>query len=187
MFCSYWYSVTTISIHAPARGATLDFRTQCPAQQEFQSTLPRGERPRHRLCCLFVDTISIHAPARGATVNIQKFVCFVQISIHAPARGATGNFYSEPSYAKFQSTLPRGERHLCLDIRICLGDFNPRSREGSDGIPCFVISLFIPISIHAPARGATDLSDITNQTQKFQSTLPRGERPQLVEILYPII
>ncbi len=77
------------------------------------------------------------------------------VSIHAPARGAT---YSpndtRGTIAKFQFTLPRGER-LCrwgsspLTIR-----FNSRSREGSDwDYP--IRSATFDVSIHAPARGAT--------------------------------
>ena len=77
-------------------------------------------------------------------------------------------------------------------------DFNPRSREGSDGGPCqgfpryHHISIHAPargatvalqplfewfwISIHAPARGATDTQVRAYEDQQFQSTLPRGER-----------
>ena len=55
----------------------------------------------------------------------------------------------------FQSTLPRGER-LTFD-RIDETD--------------------IPISIHAPARGATKNGVIADiKSALFQSTLPRGER-----------
>ena len=37
------------------------------------------------------------------------------ISIHAPTRGATVSVYPVSKSATiFQSTLPRGERHLCL-------------------------------------------------------------------------
>ena len=58
-----------ISIHAPARGATLHFG-RCPS----------------------VHTISIHAPARGATHRLPYLpVKSYKISIHAPARGATCN------------------------------------------------------------------------------------------------
>ena len=148
----------SISIHAPARGATAgitatqnlsqDFNprsregsdTVCspfvissqyfnPRSREgsdiqptrnkretadkFQSTLPRGER-RALLGTLTNDEqISIHAPARGATPFGRIFRLFAAISIHAPARGATD------------------------DLLAFLGqdqDFNPRSREGSDGI-----------------------------------------------------
>ena len=53
--------------------------------------------------------------------------------------------------------------------------FNPRSREGSDpnlqNIPSHN-----KISIHAPARGATQFPYYIFSFLKFQSTLPRGER-----------
>ena len=35
----------------------------------FQSTLPRGERPKFFHNFFGIFSISIHAPARGATVN----------------------------------------------------------------------------------------------------------------------
>ena len=55
-----------ISIHAPARGATVD---TCRIQAH--------------------TCISIHAPARGATHIVCGQVFQTGISIHAPARGAT--------------------------------------------------------------------------------------------------
>ena len=55
-----------ISIHAPARGATLSV-----------------------LNCFQRFSISIHAPARGATISRPPSPLQVPISIHAPARGAT--------------------------------------------------------------------------------------------------
>ena len=99
-----------ISIHAPARGATV-LAPVAPAQkQKFQSTLPRGER-LNRL--VLVDT-------------------FVDISIHAPARGAT-QFRELPQIdVQFQSTLPRGERPCVYSSTLSARHFNPRSREGSD-------------------------------------------------------
>ena len=108
------------------------------------------------------------------------------------------------SSSRFQSTLPRGERrkvgfwHGIAEIY-----FNPRSREGSDLDPQVAASLFLQISIHAPARGATtnhgspfrisihfnprsrEGSDGASCTDRFsgiqfQSTLPRGERRVLL-------
>ena len=61
-----WAVTSGISIHAPARGATVP-------------TIGN---------VLFVE-ISIHAPARGATVLASAFNMDKAISIHAPARGAT--------------------------------------------------------------------------------------------------
>ena len=97
----------------------------------------------------------------------------------------------------FQSTLPRVERQrlfLYLDIP---GNFNPRSREWSDPLkvaPLQVmpISIHAPasgattlisqslisvyISIHAPASGATEIYGRNVTRWLFQSTLPRVER-----------
>ena len=101
-----------ISIHAPARGATIRNHANC-----------------------FLFCISIHAPARGATLLRRDHSALRNISIHAPARGATkqtrrrmpmDSYFNPrsregsdrmilrplPELTKFQSTLPRGER-LC--------------------------------------------------------------------------
>ncbi len=59
-------SVSSISIHAPAKGAT-DFH---------KTTVP-------------IQSISIHAPAKGATLPFRRFRPLFSISIHAPAKGAT--------------------------------------------------------------------------------------------------
>ena len=105
--------------------------------------------------CINADRIiSIHAPARGATLY-KKGMALVDIA--------------------FQSTLPRGERRLIVLIFYVLPDFNPRSREGSDG-GIYIAGVTRFISIHAPARGAT-LPYAGDELQTiFQSTLPRGER-----------
>ena len=97
----------------------------------------------------------------------------------------------------FQSTLPRGERHIFPKLCFDSEHFNPRSREGSDmvngaGRLRVKISIHAPargathvatnltngakISIHAPARGATIYTGGLAKVTLFQSTLPRGER-----------
>ena len=126
---------------------------------------------------LLATYISIHAPARGATLSDRYQPVKFLISIHAPARGATLAARKILKDAKFQSTLPRGERPLrrvelskSLSISIHApargatknpmfskrpeNNFNPRSREGSD-ISNISFPRIILISIHAPARGAT--------------------------------
>ena len=76
--------------------------------------------------------ISIHAPTRGATF-IGFDCCFdILISIHAPTRGATLTACTKEGFARFQSTLPRGERPDQLHRYREPQDFNPRSHEGSD-------------------------------------------------------
>ena len=56
-----------ISIHAPARGATVWTAISPLVDLVFQSTLPRGERRKADITFILNGGISIHAPARGAT------------------------------------------------------------------------------------------------------------------------
>ena len=85
---------TYISIHAPARGATV------PCRDDWS-----------------IDCISIHAPARGATLMPLLDNTDGSISIHAPARGATLLVLATWYFIIiFQSTLPRGERPLTSNL-----------------------------------------------------------------------
>ena len=148
----------------------------------FQSTLPRRERQAAvQLDHLQGVLISIHAPAKGAT-SVRCAGCPVRcISIHAPAKGATPNApLVISSSVAFQSTLPRRERHQ-RGVWSCTSrpNFNPRSREGSDR--CLVFDFIQQvISIHAPAKGATQINTQVENPSEFQSTLPRRERRTLL-------
>ena len=78
--------------------------------------------------------------------------------------------------SRFQSTLPREERHTAGDISVPPCRFQstlPREeRLGRLYLPLFLED----ISIHAPTRGAT-ISEYSNtESLEFQSTLPREER-----------
>ncbi len=67
-----------ISIHAPARGATV-LVSGFPLLIRFQSTLPRGERLPRQSMDGGRFSISIHAPARGATAKTDKFAAKAHI------------------------------------------------------------------------------------------------------------
>ena len=102
---------TTVSIHAPARGATVKVLTgrlkkqvsiHAPARGATQSDFGINRQtcfnPRPRtggdLCprfCSLQNSVSIHAPARGATQIPPKGIITIAVSIHAPARGATNS------------------------------------------------------------------------------------------------
>ena len=155
--------------------------TPLRTSSRFQSTLPHGERrprsalrpsrpyfnPRSRMGSDLrvpvgfpVDLISIHASAWGATYRDGITTLQLIISIHAPAWGATDGNAEILLQARFQSTLPHGERHYRLVDNDCMmlfqstlphGErpryprrsrarrtyFNPRSRMGSDpNTPC---------------------------------------------------
>ena len=125
-------ALTSISIHAPARGATGEYNTRddgvvisihAPARGAtvLQGLQPKrafdfNPRPREggdhdQKYQQGEDEISIHAPARGATQRIQPGTAPLMISIHAPARGATACV----PYITTQRLY-----------------FNPRPREGGD-------------------------------------------------------
>ena len=150
------FSIDGISIHAPARGATLLWWLAECFYGNFNPRSREGSDLGFGKAQIGLILISIHAPARGATTTQCYKWLKKMISIHAPARGATlRDPHKRYFLTLFQSTLPRGERQseLTRKSRTCY-DFNPRSREGSDGI-------LVP---YIPCGG------------KFQSTLPRGER-----------
>ena len=104
------------------------------------------------------------------------------VSIHAPTRGATEPQRYQVVCFRFQSTLPRGERHGQGEVVAkrevvsihaptrgataaneheagALLSFNPRSHEGSDwliGGQCLVVGCFNPRS-----HEGSDQSDLT--------------------------
>jgi len=100
--------------------------------------------------------VSIHAPARGATEISADHAGMLRGFNPRSREGSDGVcVHGSLGGFEFQSTLPRGERQQA-------------GRDGQ-GVP--------QVSIHAPARGATDDPVMTEcQILPFQSTLPRGER-----------
>ena len=77
-----------ISIHAPAKGATLHMFVGFIIQS-FQSTLPRRER--HNKNYLREGTEYFNPRSREGSDNGELLTYFnYGISIHAPAKGATG-------------------------------------------------------------------------------------------------
>ena len=122
------------------------------------------------------------------------------ISIHAPTRGATAASVMREESSQFQSTLPREERLLELALILIACVFQstlPREERLTDAnvqLYAKSISIHAPtrgatysdsnannacaISIHAPTRGATKVKKVLRRILKFQSTLPREERPK---------
>ena len=120
-----------ISIHAPARGATIsgelqgcdtrDFNPRsCERSDSAESndwkeiidfnprSCERSDEEKYYGYKYFI--ISIHAPARGATFLVFGSIYATIISIHAPARGATKEMKAKTIDLEFQSTLLREER-----------------------------------------------------------------------------
>ena len=172
--CAPWWFQSTHPRgvrHVPA-----DCRT---VRRRFQSTHPRGVR----LAALLVYVlrprlVSIHAPAWGATAALRA---------------------ADDVLPLFQSTHPRGVRRRghsagpppgCFNPRTRVGcddvrevrlervrGFNPRTRVGCDQLVFLHLSTPEPVSIHAPAWGATPRLRLhVGIFVKFQSTHPRGVR-----------
>ena len=122
----------TVSIHAPAWGATY-VSVGSNTLRKFQSTPPRGGR--HGCQNLF-DSLYVFqsTPPRGGRLGPQlRHQTDNDVSIHAPAWGATRFQVVIPGRQGFQSTPPRGGRL-------------PAYANGDTQHP---------VSIHAPAWGAT--------------------------------
>ena len=122
---------TSISIHAPARGATIVLNDALSFEQ-FQSTLPRGER-----------------------LSGEGFQCLGYIFQSTLPRGERPCLRRkrQPIW-HFNPRSREGSDCFFLAFRRQRNHFNPRSREGSDCTYGTYRRLQM-ISIRAPARGAT--------------------------------
>ena len=134
--------MSTVSIHAPAWGAT-----NC----------------QHSSRCILV--VSIHAPAWGATISADKALglsnCRFRSTLpHGERPRCTPQAQWE--LVSFRSTLPHGERHEIKHNRWhrSSSSFDPRSRMGSDQTLLLShLGNCEVVSIHAPAWGATRRKD----------------------------
>ena len=165
-----------ISIHAPAKGAT-STSTTVYCSFSFQSTLPRRERRverwRYLLLAAYFNPRSREGSDGDQLIYVDQIL---SISIHAPAKGATACIWRLTGGRLYFNPRSReGSDHLLPPCYQTAGDFNPRSREGSDNASVF-LHLVFGISIHAPAKGATSWIRWVAGFATFQSTLPRRER-----------
>ena len=87
---------------------------------------------------------------------------------------------------KFQSTLPREERPAQASKQTPQQNFNPRSHERSDLLYLEALQLQ-RISIHAPTRGATILTDAGVEIDAISIHAPtRGATMTNWRVMYPI-
>ena len=170
---------------------------------QFQSTHPRGVRRTPSVPDRGRAPVSIHAPAWGATPGTIKPVPGVT-GFNPRTRVGCDCCVTPISafLAKFQSTHPRGVRRLPWHPYWCSWPcFNPRTRVGCDLTVFDRVRIALEVSIHAPAWGATytefrqgfhlyvsihapawgatrNPSCTSSRRSAFQSTHPRGVRPQ---------
>ncbi len=142
-----------VSIHAPARGATYQWRTLCERLYRFNPRTREGCDQSERQSASCEKFQSTHP--RGVRQRLLK------------TRSPSGCFN------------PR-TREGC-DVAPSAPDpaetgFNPRTREGCDS-QLHQEQKRLLVSIHAPARGATSRDIHHWLALGFQSTHPRGVRP----------
>ena len=178
MLSVHRYRCNVISIHAPARGATLNLYKKNHHIQ-FQSTLPRGERQCTPFFLLQCFTYFNPRSREGSDAFCSQQFAKLHFDFNPRSREGSDALHQCKAHNQqiFQSTLPRGERRISLMYFYVHRNFNPRSREGSDrqspfyrnmganfnprsregSDPTYFVSyvLDLYISIHAPARGAT--------------------------------
>ena len=150
-----------ISIHAPARGATQPYILISAPSSNFNPRSRKGSDCAGGNTCRFIRGISIHAPARGATQRGADYGAEADYFNPRSRKGSDPAIYLDfCTFVQFQSTLPQGERRFLQNT----------SRH------------LRPISIHAPARGATHRDRRDQRELLFQSTLPQGERHRTMDI-----
>ena len=134
--CCSFQKRTTISTHAPARGATPQLLSRCPENGYFNPRSREGSDLAYRNPSNAFK-ISTHAPARGATAPLKTTNLSIPISTHAPARGATNVKPRHPNRQwNFNPRSREGSDTPYQAVKGCFPYFNPRSREGSDGFFC---------------------------------------------------
>ena len=186
--------------HPPPRGgAPPACISSLPVICLFQSTLPRGERRRTDARSIGFERFQSTLPRGERRCSIPTSCLRVRFQSTLPRGERRSTAERSTGRIRFQSTLPRGERpkrHSRVAYPTLFQSTLPRG-ERPKGTVSDSINTFI--SIHAPARGATQT--ITNRLAEqdnfnprsregsdkrshycpyrvlqFQSTLPRGER-----------
>ena len=147
-----------VSIHAPAKGATVTGNDSATAISQFQSTRPRRARLKYGSLRNSSSCFNPRAREGRDAARYRQQCGSGEVSIHAPAKGATKGFRPDvqPRYG-FQSTRPRRARRGVQAAHRRGEGFNPRAREGRDTKDC----------------------TLARTPKRFQSTRPRRARPSL--------
>ena len=166
-----------ISIHAPPRGATRFKLSRSSLRSYFNSRPSARGDPCRFACCFLAFCISIHAPPRGATQSCTALVHSHRISIHAPPRGATDRRRHATRVDRNFNSRPSARGDSCrATATVARSNFNSRPSARGDG---WLVDERepVPISIHAPPRGATEPRRLADRVANaFQFTPLREGR-----------
>ena len=167
----------SVSIHAPARGATLITKVGDLWLLGFQSTRPRGARltPRIRR----EQGQGFNPRAREGRDQRQVCCCNVisEFQSTRPRGARRGETVHAAREKVFQSTRPRGARHTPSTVRAADRSFNPRAREGRDLYRVMNSSHVTLFQSTRPRGARRSKTFMVCAATLFQSTRPRGARP----------
>ena len=172
------------SIHAPAWGATQPF-DHAGVSQLFRSTLPHGERPgspnRRSASSRFRSTLP-HGERRDVgdasdpEPGSKSFDPRSRMGSDTRPSSQALHVLGGEIDSAFRSTLPHGERRMSRKARRVAGVFRSTLPHGERLITCRERASTVPepVSIHAPARGATVTSIMADGRRWQESFDPRS-------------
>ena len=143
----------------------------------FPDMLPRRERRKPSLMH-FIPIADFNPRSReGSDCSTCETYGLRLISIHAPARGATfWGICAKPISRHFNPRSREGSDWHTLTGRACRIHFNPRSREGSDDLEALGFDSIAVFQSTLPRGERPGIMNLATFRGIFQSTLPRGER-----------
>ena len=101
------------------------------------------------------------------------------VSIHAPARGATQGKSTHHQPPGFNSRAREGRDCFAGPLKHWPKSFNSRAREGRDDGKRYTVARS-SVSIHAPARGATQFAGVTAHSRSFNSRAREGRDKTII-------
>ena len=148
--------------------------------RRFQSTLPRGERQKLLLSYVFAWQFQSTLPRGERHSRVSVVERWQEVSIHAPARGATQLREVMLDGAQVSIHAPaRGATRASCRRRFKSCCFNPRSRAGSDRRRTVRRAKRTWFQSTLPRGERPMVRPPLRLRSVFQSTLPRGERPTI--------
>jgi len=123
--------------------------------------------------------MSFNPRARRGRDNLQTSAISFILRFNPRARRGrdTSFWFNSISECQFQSTRPQGARLTNVSLSTGLAAFQSTRPQGARPRTRKRKPTLARVSIHAPAGGATQVSNICYFCIRFQSTRPQGARP----------
>ena len=180
-------------------GSDFRFLVFSGTEPEFQSTLPRRERPKKGVCYLCARMFQSTLPRRERRPSVFRYPVYNPVSIHAPTKGATlrphtirftnARFnprshegsdclrgHKRPLHRSFNPRSHEGSDAEMTGTQILASCFNPRSHEGSDHFRHTLPSQLLCFNPRSHEGSDIGSHPALIPSWMFQSTLPRRER-----------